>query len=130
MPADYLSSMGKDIGVVRMLERDYPGRILAVLPLGGLPIGIPAGAAAGPDPDYRKFDRALKAQGRPVLTPLQRVPFRDFRVEEFMGRTIFNCRGSGGCRSIFLGSPLTLGQMADACVYVGTGVDTNVKAGQ
>jgi hypothetical protein len=60
------------------------------------------------------------------------LPFRDFRAEEFMGRTIFNCRGSGGCRSIFQGSPLTLGQMADACIYVGgdADVDTKPKLGQ
>jgi hypothetical protein len=35
MPADYLSNMGQDIGVVRMLESDYPARTLAVIPLGG-----------------------------------------------------------------------------------------------
>jgi Haem-binding uptake, Tiki superfamily, ChaN len=129
MPADYLSKMGQDIGIVRMLERDYPGRTLAVIPLGGR-LNVPPGAAAGPDPDYQKFDRALKTQARPVLVPLQRLPFRDFRAEEFMGRTIFNCRGPGGCRSIFQGSPLTLGQMADACIYVGADVDTKVKAGR
>jgi hypothetical protein len=131
MPADYLPSMGQDIGIVRMLESDYPGRTLSVIPLGGL-LGVPPGAAAGPDPDYRKFDRALKTQARPVLVRLQRLPFRDFRAEEFMGRTIFNCRGSGGCRSIFQGSPLTLGQMADACIYVGadTDVDTQPKLGR
>jgi hypothetical protein len=129
MPADYLSSMGQDIGIVRMLESDYPGRTLAVIPLGGH-LNIPPGAAASPDPDYRKFDRSLKTLTRPVLVPLQRSPFRDFRAEEFMGRTIFNCRGPGGCRSIFQGSPLTLGQMADACVYVGADVDTKAKAGR
>ena len=129
MPADYLSGMGEDIGIVRMLESDYPGRTLAVIPLGGHP-NIPPGAAPGLDPDYRKFDRALKTQARPVLVPLQRLPFRDLRAEEFMGRTIFNCRGPGGCRSIFQGSPLTLGQMADACVYVGADVDTKAKAGR
>jgi hypothetical protein len=129
MPADYLSGMGEDIGIVRMLESDYPGRTLAVSPLGGR-ISIPPGAAAGPDPDYGKFDRSLKTQARPVLVPLQRLPFRDFRAEEFMGRTIFNCRGPGGCRSIFQGSPLTLGQIADACVYVGADVDTKAKAGR
>ena len=117
MPADYLSSMGQDIGIVRMLESGYPGRTLSVIPLGGR-VRIPPGASAI-DPDYRKFDRALKTRARPVLVPLQRLPFRDFRAEEFMGRTIFNCRGPGGCRSIFQGSPLILGQMADACVYVG-----------
>jgi hypothetical protein len=127
MDKDYLSSMGQDIGIVRMLESDYPGRTLAVIPLGGR-LDIPPGAAAGPDPDYRKFDRALKTQARPVLVPLQRSPFRDFRAEEFMGRTIFNCRGPGGCVSIFKGSTLTLGQMADACVYVGGSADVDTKA--
>jgi len=34
MPADYLSGMGDDIGIVSMLESDYPGRTLAVIPLG------------------------------------------------------------------------------------------------
>ena len=131
MPADYLSGMGQDIGIVRMLESDYPGRTLAVIPLGGR-LEIPPGATAGPDPDYRKFDRALKTQVRPVLVSLQRLPFRDFSAEEFMGRTIFNCRSPAGCRSIFLGSPLTLGQMADACVYGGgeAGVDPKPKPGR
>jgi hypothetical protein len=118
MPADYLSNLGQDTGIVRMLERDYPGRTMAVIPLGGHP-SIPPGAVAGPDPDYQKFDRALKTQSRPVLVSLQRLPFRNFRVEEFMGRTIFNCLTPGRCRSIFNGSPLTLGQMADACIYIG-----------
>jgi hypothetical protein len=127
MPADYLSNMGQDIGIVRMLESDYPGRTLAVIPLGGR-LDIPPGAAAGHDPDYRKFDRALKTQARPVLVPLQRLAFRDFRAEEFMGRTIFNCRGPGGCVSIFQGSRLTLGQMADAVVYVGGAADVDTKA--
>src|SRR5215467_4869785 len=126
MPADYLSTMGQDIGIVRMLEIDYPGRSLAVIPLGGR-LHIPPGAAAGPDPDYRKFDRALTTQARPVLMPVQRLPFRDFRAEEFMGSTIFHCRGPGGCRSIFQGSLLTLGQMADACIYVGGDADVDTK---
>lgn len=129
MPADYLASMGEDIGIVRMLENEYPGRTLAVIPLGGH-LDVPPKAAAGPDPDYRKFDSVLKTQARPVLVPLQRLPFRDFRSEEFLGRTIFTCRGSGGCWSIFQGSPLTLGQMADACVYAGADVDAKAKAGQ
>jgi hypothetical protein len=126
MPADYLSNMGQDIGIVRMLESDYPGRTLAVIPLGGR-LHIPPGASAGPDPDYRKFDSSLKTKARPVLVPLQRLPYRDFRAEEFMGSTIFNCRGPGGCRSIFQGSPLTLGQMADACIYVGGDADVDTK---
>src|SRR5215468_6504825 len=117
MDKDYLSSMGQDIGIVRMLEMDYPGRTFAVIPVGG--IDLPPGLTVPIAPEYRKFDRALKTQMRPVLVPLQRSPFRDFSAEEFMGDTVFNCRGPGGCRSIFQGSNLTLGQMADACVYVG-----------
>ena len=131
MPRDYLSSMGEDIGIARMLDIDYPGRTFVVLPLGGR-LDIPPGATVRIDADYRKFDRALKRQARPVLVPLQRLPFRDFTAEEFLGRTIFNCRGPGGCVSMFLGSTLTLGQMADACVYVGgdTDVDTKAKPAQ
>ena len=117
MDADYLSTMGEDIGIVRMLERDYPGRTFAVIPVAG--IGRPPGFKADIDPDYQKFDRALTTQVRPVLVLLQRLPFKDFTADEFMGDQIFNCRGPGGCRSIFKGSTLTLGQMADACVYFG-----------
>ena len=35
MPRDYLSSMGEDIGIARMLEVDYPGRTFVVIPVGG-----------------------------------------------------------------------------------------------
>jgi hypothetical protein len=79
-------------------------------------------------PDFQKFDRALKTQVRPVLVSLQRLPFRDFTAEEFLGRTLTTCRGAGGCVSVFQGSSLTLGQMADACVYVGGGADVDSKA--
>ena len=65
---------------------------------------------------------------RPVLVSLQRLPFRDFTAEEFLGRTLMTCRGAGGCVSVFQGSSLTLGQMADACVYVGAGADVDSKA--
>ena len=78
--------------------------------------------------DFQKFDRALKTQVRPVLVSLQRLPFRDFTAEEFLGRTLTTCRGAGGCVSVFQGSSLTLGQMADACVYVGGGADVDSKA--
>ena len=121
MSEDYLSSLGGDIGIARALEIDSPGRTFAVIPVGRL--DPPRGVAAGIDPDYQKFDRALKTQVRPVLVPLQRLPFRDFTAEEFLGRTLTTCRGAGGCRSVFQGSSLTLGQMADACVYVGGGAE-------
>lgn len=120
-PKDYLSNMGQDVGIVRMLEKDYPGRTFVVIPVGyrwDLPPGVF-------DPDYRKFDRALKTQVRPVLVPLQRLPFQDFAAEEFSG-PLLNCRGPGGCVSVFKGSTLTLGQLADAVVYVGAD-DTKAK---
>lgn len=97
-----------------------------------IPVGyrwvLPAGVTASIDPDYRKFDCALKTQTRPVLVSLQRSPFGDFTAEEF-GGSLLNCRGRGGCVSVFRGRSLTLGEMADACVYVGAGVgvDTTEK---
>jgi hypothetical protein len=117
LTGDYLSSMGTDIGIVRMLETDYPGRTFVVIPVGSL--DRPSALKVDMVPDYRKFDSALKTPVRPVLIPLQREPFRDFSVEEFLGRTVTSCRGSGGCVSAFKGSTLTLGQMADACIYIG-----------
>ena len=89
----------------------------------------PHGVTGDIAPDYQKFDRALKTQARPVLVPLHRPPFRDFTTEEFLGRTLTTCRGPGRCVSAFKGSTLTLGHMADACVYFGgsAGVDTKAK---
>jgi len=107
-----------------MLGMDYPGRTFVVIPVG--PLDAPPGIA-GIDPDFQKFGRALKTQVRAVLVPLQRLPFRDFTAEEFLGRTVISCRGPGGCVSAFKGSTLTLGEMADACVYVGGSADVDTK---
>jgi hypothetical protein len=52
---------------------------------------------------YTKFDRALRTQVRPVLPPLQQLPFRDFSADEFRGRTLTTCRGPSGCVSVFKG---------------------------
>jgi hypothetical protein len=52
------------------------------------------------------------------------LPFRDFTAEEFLGRTL--TIGAGG--GLFRGCSLTLGQMANACVYVGGGADVDSKA--
>jgi hypothetical protein len=117
LPEALLSSMGEDIGLVRRLERDYPGRTFVVIPIGRL--DRPRGVIVDVAPDYRKFDLALNTPLRPVLVSLQRSPFRDFTAEEFLGRTVSSCRGPGGCVSAFRGSTLTLGQIADACVYLG-----------
>lgn len=115
--SDFLSDIGG--GIAKALEVDYPGRTFVVIPIGG-PLNAPE--ITGPDrADYRKFDRALKTQVRPVLVSLGRSPFRDFTAEEFIGRKLLTCRGPGGCVSVFKGSTLTLGQMADACVYFGKG---------
>jgi Haem-binding uptake, Tiki superfamily, ChaN len=125
-PTDYLSSMGEDIGIVRMLEIDYPGRTFAVIPVGGR-LDLPPGVTLSIYPDFQKFDGALKTQVRPVLIPLQRLPFQDFKAVEFIGYKLLTCRGPGSCVSVFKDSTLTLGQMADACVYVG-GSDADVDS--
>jgi hypothetical protein len=117
-PADYRASMGDNIPLAGALDLEYPGRWLSVIRVGAFD-RPPTVKEDDIDPDYQKFDRALKTQVRPVLAPLQRLPFRDFTAEEFLGRTLVTCRGAGGCRNVFKGSTLTLGQMADACVYVG-----------
>ena len=119
------SSIGAGSGIVRLLEMAYPGRTFAVITVGG-PIELPPGVTLRVSPDYRKFDRALRTQVRPVLVSLERPPFRDFAAEEFIGGHVLTCGGPGGCRSTFQDSTLTLGQMADALLYVG-GVDTEAK---
>jgi hypothetical protein len=54
MPGDYLSNMGQDVGIARMLEIDYPGRTFVVIPLGGR-LDIPPGATVRIDPDDGLF---------------------------------------------------------------------------
>jgi hypothetical protein len=100
----------RNIGIVRMLDISYPGRTFAVIPVGG-----PNQRTRSPIPDYQEFDRALKTQVRPVLVPLQQLPFRDFTAGDFLSADLVTA--SGG--SIFTGSTLTLGEMADAVVYFG-----------
>jgi hypothetical protein len=130
-PPDYLASMGEDQGLIRRLESEYPRRSLAVIPVGGR-LDAPRGVAPGIDPDYAKFDRALITPTRPVFLSLAESPFRDFSAEEFLGRTLTSCRGPNGCVSVFKGSTLSLGQMADACVYYGRsdGPDTKPRPAQ
>jgi hypothetical protein len=117
-PAEYLASLGDNVALARRLDIDYPGRWLSVIPIGALarPSAV---KEADIEPDYQKFDRALSTHVRPVLVSLQRLPFRDFTAEEFLGRALTTCRPPGACRSVFKGSTLTLGHMADAVVYVG-----------
>ncbi len=106
-PRNTLCSMGDDIGIARTLEIDFPGRTLVVIPVGRLdpPREVTEGLIR-----LAKFDPRFKTQVRPVLVSLQRLPFRDFTAEEFVGRTLTTCRGAGGCVSVFQGSSLTPGQ--------------------
>jgi hypothetical protein len=117
LPPQYAASLGEDIGIVTILEKDYPGRILSVIRIGWL--DRPRGVAMDVAPDFQKFDRAIKTTVRPVMLSLKQTLFQDFSVEEFLGRTVATCLPPGGCRSAFKGSTLTLGQFADACVYFG-----------
>jgi hypothetical protein len=112
------ASFGTSAELARTLERAHPGRIYTVIPIGGALDPPPPGVSLV-NPDYRKFESALETQTRPVLISLQRPPFRDLKAEEFLGGGMFRCVGPGGCRSAFARSLLTLGQMADACVYFG-----------
>jgi len=118
VPEEYLSSMGDDIGLVRRLEKDLPVKIFVVIPIGLLdrPSAVKKEDIV---PDLKKFDTAIKTQLRPVMVSLQRSPFRDLTPEEFLGRTLTTCRGANGCVSVFKGSPITLHEIADACIYVG-----------
>jgi hypothetical protein len=116
-PADYYASTGGLLGLGRSLDIAFPGRVFTVIPIGDLP--RPPALKSDIPPDYTRFDGALKSTLRPVLVSLQRPPFRDLPAENFLGRTLTTCRG--GCRSVFQGSALTLGQMADAALYLGRG---------
>ena len=113
--------MPRTLEFVRMLDISYPGRTFAVIPVGGPRQGD------SPIPDYRTFDRALKTQVRPVLVPLQRLPFRDFRAGDLLRGDILT-RSRGRWVDLFDGSTLTLGQIADAVVYMGGGVGVGTKA--
>lgn len=126
-PKDALSSMGKDIGLARMLEVEYPSRTFVAIPVGGRVAPRP-GVTLNVYPDYQKFDRALTTWVRPVLVNLQRSPFPDFTAEEFLGYQVVHCRGGRDCVSIFQGTSVTLSQIADACLYVGEGADADTKA--
>jgi len=124
---EFRSGAGEDVGIATTLDVEYPGRTFVVIPVGGR-VDLPPGVALNVYPDNQKFDRALATRVRPVLVPLQRLPFRDFIAEEFLGYQVLNCRGARGCVSMFQGSRATLGQVADACVYVGGGADADTKA--
>jgi hypothetical protein len=124
-PPEALSTLGSDTGLGGKLETAFPGRAFLVILVG--PFDPPRGVTGDIGPDFRKFDRALTTQVRPVLVSLQRLPFREFTAEEFLGRTVTTCSRDHGCVSAFKGSPLMLGQIADAGIYIGGGADVDRK---
>ena len=120
---DVLAQIGG--GITKIIEEDYPGRSLVVLPFGGS------------DPKYRKFEQALDSTDRPVLVSLDRLPYRDFKADEFIGTDLVNKRVVGrweGFRfipgrlvGVFEESDLTLSQLADVCLYLGMGPEAEVR---
>jgi uncharacterized iron-regulated protein len=96
----------RNLGITKKLQATYPGRTVVVELLGG------------PYPEYQNFEDALKSSGRPVLVSTTRIPFRDFTAEEFLGR-MNKKLVDGVWINAYTGSNLTLGQMEDACIYLG-----------
>jgi hypothetical protein len=99
-----------------MLEATSPGRTFVVITKGGT------------SREYDVFEHALKTPLRPVLVQLGRQPFRDFATADLFGGDLKK-RVNGEWVSAFQGSGITLGQMADACIYLGmaAGVDTRIS---
>ena len=96
----------KNGGNTQGLGANYPGRTFVVTTLGG------------PYPEYQQFEDAVKSSARPVLLSFKRAPFWDFNADEFLGRG--SKRLSNG---VWVDAhryvDFTVGQMADACVYLG-----------
>ncbi|HEV8413183.1 MAG TPA: hypothetical protein VGQ49_06290 [Bryobacteraceae bacterium] len=112
----FRTSLPGVVGITKTLEADYPGRTFVVITLGG------------PYPEYDKFEHALKTTVRPVLVSLKRSPFRDFTAEEFLGSSAKNFV-NGEWVSAYQGSSVTLGQMADACIYLGRTLGVDLRIG-
>src|SRR5262249_5297479 len=72
---------------------------------------------------YEVFERAVKTSLRPVLVQLGRPPFRDFAADDLFGGDLKK-RVNGEWVSAFQG---TLGQMADACIYLGMAPDVETR---
>jgi uncharacterized iron-regulated protein len=83
--------------LTKLLDAGYPGSTFVLI------------TAGGPHPESEDFERALKTRARPVLVSFGKSPFREMSVSAFPG----------------LG--LTLGQIADACVYFGMGPEADVR---
>jgi uncharacterized iron-regulated protein len=102
-------------GITKTIQAAYPGRIFVVNMMGG------------PFPEFQKFESALKTSVRPVLVSLRSAPFRDFSAQEFLGgenKMLVN--GEWVPAPVFQG--FTLGEVADAWVYLGTKPEVNNHA--
>ena len=69
----------------------------------------------GPSPEYETFERALKTLVRPVLVGFDRLPFRGFTAEEFVGSKLLKRLANGRLVSVFQGSGLSFGS-AGGCL--------------
>jgi hypothetical protein len=97
--------------ITKAVQAVHPGRIFVVEVRGGQ------------EPEFQRFDRALKSSQRPVLVPLSRPPFDAFSAD-FLGRG--NKKLVDG---VWVDVPPTpgppLGAIADAFVYIGSGPDAD-----
>jgi hypothetical protein len=59
-----------------MINGKFPGRTFVVIPVGRL--DPPSGVTRGIDPDFQKFDRALKTKVHPVLVSLGAIALPGF----------------------------------------------------
>jgi hypothetical protein len=114
-PVDRYPLPGGAGGITKLLEENHPGRTFVVVTLGGA------------DPKYQSFERALKSPIRPVLVPLNRLPFRDFAAEDFLGPKLTNPLPGGGLQWVYQDSGVRLGETADAGFYFGTDEDANPR---
>lgn len=86
-------------GIPILVQATHPGRMFVVDAMGGT------------DPGCLKFESAMKSPVRPVLVSLRRLPFRDFRVADVPGPPRLS--------TLVLDGEQSLGQLVDACIYLG-----------
>ena len=121
---------------LRVQHQGRPCRVLYIFDPRRVALLLLGGDKTGDDRWYEKnvplsdqiYDNYLAEVKEENNAKDDNLPFREFTAEEFLGRTATTCRGPGGCVSAFKGSTLSLGQMADACVYVGGSTEIDTKA--
>src|SRR5205823_238968 len=96
-------------GIPNLVQSTHPGRMFVVDAMGGT------------DPGFRALDDGLKSRARPVLFSLRRPPFQDLDPAKVHG-------GFQNVRLVLDGEQ-GLGQMVDACIYLGSSaeVEATVK---